>query len=98
MTVSFKPLAGLFSQFKYLPLKYMGNLTIELELVTSATDCIIDYRDDTADTAVGNRFANNANPGDAGQENARYRNTSIQWEINNTRLACDVCTLGMVIT
>ena len=42
MTVSFKPLAGLFSQFKYLPLKYLGNLTIELELVNSAVDCIID--------------------------------------------------------
>ena len=37
MTVGFKPLCGLFSQFKYLPLKYMGNLTIELELVTNAT-------------------------------------------------------------
>ena len=33
MTVGFKPLCGLFSQLKYLPLKYMGNLTIELELV-----------------------------------------------------------------
>ena len=31
MTVGFKPLAELFSQFKYLPLKYMGNLTIELD-------------------------------------------------------------------
>ena len=31
MTVGFKPLCGLFSQFKYLPLKYLGNLTIELE-------------------------------------------------------------------
>ena len=39
MTVASKPLAGLFSQFKYLPLKYMGSLTIELELVNNATDC-----------------------------------------------------------
>ena len=93
MTVAFKPLCGLFSQFKYLPLKYMGNLTIELELVTNATDCIIDYNDDTADTAVGNRFVNNVNPADAGQANARYRNTSIQWQINNARVVCDVCTL-----
>ena len=29
MTCGFKPLCRLFSQFKYLPLKYMGNLTIE---------------------------------------------------------------------
>ena len=35
MTVGFKPLCGLFSQFKYLLLKYMGNLTIELELVNN---------------------------------------------------------------
>ena len=41
MTVGFKPLCGLFSQFKYLPLKYMGNLIIELELVTNAVDCVI---------------------------------------------------------
>ena len=93
MTVCFKPLCGLFSQFKYLPLKYMGNLTIELELVMNATDCIIDYRDDTANTAVGNRFVNNVDPAGAGQQNARYRNTSIQWEINNARVVCDVCTL-----
>ena len=26
MTVGFKPLCGLFSQLKYLPLKYLGNL------------------------------------------------------------------------
>ena len=42
MTVGFKPLAGLFtSNFKYLPLKYLGNLTIELELVSNDIDCVI---------------------------------------------------------
>ena len=91
MTVGFKPLCGLFSQFKYLPLKYMGNLTIELELITNATDCIIDYRDDTADTGIGNRFTNDVNttttPG------AEFTNTSVDWEINNARVVCDVCTL-----
>ena len=40
--VGFKPLRGLFSQVRYLPLKYMGNLTIELEIVTNATNCIND--------------------------------------------------------
>ena len=79
MTVGLKPWCGLFSQFKYLPLKYMGNLTIELELITNATDCIIDYRDDTANTGIGNRFTNNvdnvATPG------ANFTNTSIDWEI-----------------
>jgi hypothetical protein len=32
-TVIFKPLSGLFMQEKMLPLKYMGNLTVDLELV-----------------------------------------------------------------
>ena len=51
MTVGFKPLCGLFSQFKYLPLKYMGNFTIELELVTNAVDCVIDPNNyDVSDT------------------------------------------------
>ena len=53
----------------------MGNLTIELELITNATDCIIDYRDDTTYTDIGNRFTNNvdnvATPG------ANFTNTSI---------------------
>ena len=53
MTVGFKPLCGLFSQFKYLPLKYMGNLTIELELVNNAIDCIIDPNNyDESDTGI----------------------------------------------
>ena len=41
--VGFKPLRGLFSQVRYLPLTYMGHLTIELELITNATNCI-NYR------------------------------------------------------
>ena len=44
-TVAFRPLSGLFSQLKYLPLEYIGNLTIELELVTNAIDCIINPND-----------------------------------------------------
>ena len=55
-TVGFKPLAGLFNQFKYLPLKYMGNLTIELELVNNDTDCFINPDDNTDDNNIGNRF------------------------------------------
>ena len=59
MTVGFKPLCGLFSQFKYLPLKYMGNLTIELELVNSDIDCIINPDDNTEANAIGDRFTSN---------------------------------------
>ena len=93
MTCCFKPLAGIFSQYKYLPLKYMGNLTIELELVTNATDCIINPNDfDESDTALSadirNRFTV-AVAGDVG----KATNTSIDWEISNPRVICDVCTL-----
>ena len=40
-TVGFKLLSGLFNQPKYLPLKYMGNVTIELELVMNANDPVV---------------------------------------------------------
>ena len=93
MTVSFKPLAGLFSQFKYLPLKYLGNLTIELELVNSAVDCIIDPNNvDESDTHITTDLRNRftvAVAGDVG----KATNTSIDWEISNARVVCDVCTL-----
>ena len=93
MTVGFKPLCGLFSQFKYLPLKYMSNLTIELELVNNAIDCIINPNDyDESDTGIAadlrNRFTV-AVAGDVG----KATNTSIDWEISNARVVCDVCTL-----
>ena len=93
MTCCFKPLCGLFSQFKYLPLKYMGNLTIELELVTNATDCIINPNDyDESDTGITadirNRFTVVV-AGDVG----KATNTSIDWEISNPRVICDVCSL-----
>ena len=93
MTVALRPLSGLFSQFKYLPLKYMGTLTIELELVTNATDCIMNPNDyDEGDTGIDagirNRFSV-AVAGDVG----KATNTSIDWEISNPRVICDVCTL-----
>ena len=73
MTVCFKPLAGIFSQFKYLPLKYMGNLTIELELVNSAVDCIIDPNNfDESDTGITTDLRNRftvAVAGDVGKGN-----------------------------
>ena len=72
----------------------MGNLTIELELVTNATDCVIDPDDvTTGDATVVNRLVNDVNPADAGQADSEFRNTSIDWEINNARVVCDVCTL-----
>ena len=71
----------------------MGNLTIELELVTNAVDCIINPNDyDESDTGIAadirNRFTL-AVTGDTG----KATNTSIDWEISNPRVVCDVCTL-----
>ena len=39
--MSFKPLCGLFSHPKLLPLRYLNNLTVELKLVNNAEDPII---------------------------------------------------------
>ena len=70
MTVGFKPLCGLFSQFKYIPLKY-APITLELELVNSMTEPII------IQTGTGT---------DAGDfpdgTVAQPQNTSNMWEIN----------------
>ena len=93
MTVGFKPLAGLFSQFKYLPLKYMGNLTIELELVNNAIDCIIDPNNyDESDTGIDADLRGRFTVAVAAPAGIAT-NTSIDWEISNARVICDVCTL-----
>ena len=93
MTCCFKPLCGLFSQFKYLPRKYMGNVTFELELVTNAIDCIINPNDyDESDTGISTDIRNRFTvvvAGDVG----KAANTSIDWEISNPRVICDFCTL-----
>ena len=92
-TVGFKPLCGLFSQFKYLPLIYMGNLTIELELVTNAIDCIINPNDyDESDTGIDAGLRNRFTLAVAG-DTGKATNTSIDWEISNPRVVCDVCSL-----
>ena len=81
MTVGFKPLCGLFSQFKYIPLKY-APITLELELVNSMTEPII------IQTGTG------TNAGDFPDGLvAQPQNTSNKWEINNVHLTCDICHL-----
>ena len=93
MTVCFKPLAGIFSQFKYLPLKYMGNLTIELELVSSALDCIVNPDDyDEADTAIAQLLREKFTK-DVALPGGNATNTSTDFELNNAFVQCDVCTL-----
>ena len=93
MTVGFKPLAGIFNQFKYLPLKYMGSLTIELELVSNDLDCIInpdDYAEDDGalDADVRGRFTR-----DVALPAGGDTNTSKVFELNNAFVSCDICTL-----
>ena len=88
MTVCFKPLCGLFTQFKYLPLKYMGNLTIELELVNNDIDCIINPDDNTEDNNIGNRFTT-----DVALPAGNASNTSKLFEINNAYVSTDLCSL-----
>ena len=93
MTVAFKPLAGIFSQFKYLPLKYMGNLTIELELVSNDLDCIVnpdDYPEGDAGIAqlLREKFTK-----DVALPGGNATNTSKVFELNNAFVQCDCCTL-----
>ena len=71
----------------------MGNLTIELELVTNATDCVLNPNDyDESDTGIDatlrNRFTTSVALPAGGATN-----TSVDWEINNVFCACDVLTL-----
>ena len=82
MTVGFKPLCGLFSQFKYIPLKY-APITLELELVNSITEPII------IQTGTGTDLGDFPD----GVLAAQPQNTSNKWEINNVHLKCDICHL-----
>ena len=86
MTVGFKPLAGLFSQKKYLPLKYMGNLTIEFELVNATTDCVINPDDyDEADGGIAINLREKFTA-DVALPAGNASNTSTQFELNNVFL------------
>ena len=40
-SVLFTPLLGLINQDKYLPLRYMGGMTLEFELISDPTDCLM---------------------------------------------------------
>jgi hypothetical protein len=79
-TALFKPLSGLFSQNKYIPLKYCGPIIIELEVVTTSTDTVMIPRNDTEAT-------------DNPQQYFCTPNTSATWQIENVQVKCDVCTL-----
>ena len=93
MICAFKPLSGLFSQFKYLPLKYMGNLTIELELVNATSDCVINPDDyDEADGGIALDLRTKFTK-DVALPGGNASNTSIDFHLENVFCACDVSTL-----
>ena len=82
-TVLFKPLSGLFSQPKYLPLRYMP-ITIELELVDNMNDPIV-Y---TAAVA----------PNPIIDPTLFYTsNTSMLWQIDNVQAKMDLITLDTAL-
>jgi len=76
-TVLFKPLSGLFSQNKFIPLKYCGPIIIELEVVSTSSDTVM--QPNSGQTDVTQYFVT--------------ANTSTTWQIENVQVKCDVCTL-----
>lgn len=76
--VNFKLLSGLFSQSKYLPLKFMNGLTLEFELAGQN------------DAIVTPQVYNSASGYDTIYD---ATNTSNNWEIQNCCVKCDICTL-----
>jgi hypothetical protein len=81
-TVSFKPLSGLLSCGKLLPLRY-APLIIELELVSNASDPIISV--DDAGLLINSTGAAGINAGNI--------NNSTTWTIQNPQIKADICVL-----
>ena len=79
MVVGFKPMLGLFNQFKYIPLKACP-LVLELELVSNFSDCIVTPN-------VNTQFPDTELPPDT------HKSTSGEFELNNCFLQCDVVSL-----
>ena len=81
-TVSMKLCSGILNQSKMLPLKYMGNLTIELELCANKQDPVVTpgvlLPNDGASPPVSIFTA---------------ANTSDSWEISDVQLKCDVVSI-----
>lgn len=80
--VSFKPLSGLLSCGKLLPIRW-APITVELELVMNATDPIISVDDASL----------NINVSGSGSSNSGSINTSVIWQIENPVIKVDICTL-----
>jgi hypothetical protein len=87
-TVAFKPVSGLLSCNKLIPLKYCP-LVIELELCSSNLDPIVSVNDAGLQTNIGVQDAY----GNAATTNFSTQNTSILWQIENPQIKCDVVTI-----
>ena len=81
-TVSFKPLSGLLSCGKLLPLRY-APIIIELELLSNANDPIISV--DDAALIINTSGVTGINGGTS--------NNSTSWRIENPQIKADICVL-----
>ena len=88
-TVMFKPLCGILSQKKYIPLRYTP-LTIELELVSNEEDPVVSNF-----VTVSNNPVIDAGMFDVSNTIIRFTNinTTTKWTIQNVQAKCDVITL-----
>ena len=80
-TVLFKPLSGICLQDKYLPLRYCGPLTIELELTNDPNDPVV----------VG------INPTGAPANAFTTANTSTNWQLQQVQVKMDVVILDSTL-
>ena len=85
-TVSFRPLSGLVSCGKLIPLQY-APITIELEVCSDITDPIMSVDD----------VACNINSSGTGTANSGVKNNSQLWQIQNPNVKCDVCVLDSAL-
>ena len=82
--VLFPLMCGLFTQDKYLPLRFLQGLQIELEVVNQVTDCVLNFVPTIPD--IGGPPAVNAVPGN-------IPNMSTDWTISEAQIKCSVIEL-----
>jgi len=92
--VLFKPLSGLCNSDKFLPLRYMGGLTLEFELISDPTECLISEaytwpaRAEVLKTGVTRYEAAQLEV-----ELIKAGDISTVWSLSEVQVKCDVITL-----
>jgi hypothetical protein len=84
----FKPLSGLINQDKYLPLRYMGGLTLEFELISDPTECLISQPYTFAAVAAAGIV-----PAEPAAVVLQTTDISTSWYISDVQIKCDVIQL-----